>query len=130
MVYAETPFMQQVHGGKYDFHRFTHLGHRRLFRRFSEIKSGLVSGAGSALAWSCKYFITSFATNKKIDKFLSYGSAFLFFWLKYLDYIVSRTRGAYDSACGYYFIGRKEPGYLLSDKELLESYKGLRGNVK
>jgi SAM-dependent methyltransferase len=130
MVYAETPFMQQVHGGKYDFHRFTHLGHRRLFRKFKEIKSGIVSGAGSSLAWSLKYVITSFARNKKVDKVLSYGSAFLFFWVKYLDLLIGRTRGSLDSACGYYFIGRKEPGYTLSDKELLDSYKGLRGNVK
>ena len=34
LVYAETAFMQQVHGGRYDFTRFTRLGHRRLFRRF------------------------------------------------------------------------------------------------
>jgi SAM-dependent methyltransferase len=130
MVYAETPFMQQVHGGKYDFHRFTHLGHRRLFRKFVEIKSGIVSGAGSSLAWSLKYLITSFARNKKVDKVLSYGSAFLFFWVKYLDLLIGRTRGSLDSACGYYFIGRKEPGYILSDRELLDSYRGLRGNVK
>ena len=37
LVYAETPFMQQVHMGRYDFTRFTHLGHRRLFRKFEEI---------------------------------------------------------------------------------------------
>ena len=28
IVYAETPFMQQVHYRIYDFTRFTHLGHR------------------------------------------------------------------------------------------------------
>ena len=130
LVYAETPFMQQVHGGRYDFHRFTHLGHRRLFRKFVEEKSGIVSGAGSSLAWSFKYLITSFANNKKVDKVLSYGSAFLFFWIKYLDLLMSKTKGSLDSACGYYFIGRKEPGYILSDRELLDSYRGLRGNVK
>ncbi len=70
MIYAETPFMQQVHGGKYDFHRFTHLGHRRLFRSFKEIYSGVIAGAGSAMAWSSLYFITSFASNKKTDKTL------------------------------------------------------------
>ena len=41
IVYIETPFMQQVHGGKYDFTRFTYLGHRRLFARFQEIESGI-----------------------------------------------------------------------------------------
>src|SRR5438067_248778 len=39
LVYAETPFIQQVHMRQYDFTRYTHLGHRRLFRSFEEIKS-------------------------------------------------------------------------------------------
>jgi SAM-dependent methyltransferase len=126
MIYAETPFMQQVHGGKYDFHRFTHLGHRRLFRKFEEKDSGLVAGAGSGLAWSLRYFILSFAPNKKIDKALSYGSSFLVFWLKYFDYILNTTRGSFDSACGYYFWGKKTQGYILSDETLLSQYKGFR----
>ena len=32
VVYADTPFMQQVHEGAYDFTRFTESGHRYLFR--------------------------------------------------------------------------------------------------
>ena len=48
-VYAETPFMQQVHEGAYDFTRFTHLGHRRLFRDFDEVASGVACGPG--MAW-------------------------------------------------------------------------------
>ena len=63
-VYAETPFMQQVHGGRYDFCRFSHLGHRRLFRSFTEISSGATSGPGMALAWSYTYFLTSFSNSK------------------------------------------------------------------
>ncbi|HQS35920.1 MAG TPA: methyltransferase domain-containing protein [Sediminibacterium sp.] len=124
MIYAETPFMQQVHGGKYDFHRFTHLGHRRLFREFREVKSGIIAGAGSTMAWSLMYFITSFAPTKKIDKALSYIGSFASFWLKYFDYILNNNKGSYDAACGLYFLGKKEPGYLLPDDELLSSYRG------
>ena len=40
IVYAETPFMQQVHMKQYDFTRFTYLGHRWLFKNFEEIASG------------------------------------------------------------------------------------------
>lgn len=126
MVYAETPFMQQVHGGKYDFHRFTDLGHRRLFRNFEEINSGLVAGAGSSLAWSLRYFMLSFAPNKKIDRIISYGSSFLVFWLKYFDYLLAHTKGSFDAACGYYFLGRKTTGYTLSDPELVNQYRGYR----
>src|SRR5512142_97930 len=42
LAYAETAFMQQVVHGRYDFTRFTHLGLRRLFRRFQEVQSGPV----------------------------------------------------------------------------------------
>ncbi|HDO25131.1 MAG TPA: methyltransferase domain-containing protein, partial [Nitrospirae bacterium] len=45
-VYSETAFMQQVHGGSFDFTRFTHLGHRLLFRQFQKIESGAVCGTG------------------------------------------------------------------------------------
>lgn len=126
LIYAETPFMQQVHGGKYDFIRFTHLGHRRMFRKFNEISSGVVAGAGSALVWSLKYFLTSFANSKKVDRILSYGGTFLFFWIKYFDVILNRSKGTIDAASGFYFLGRKERDYLLSDKELLGSYRGFR----
>jgi uncharacterized protein YbaR (Trm112 family)/SAM-dependent methyltransferase len=38
-IYAETPFMQQVHMGGFDFTRFTDLGHRYLFRNFDSVNS-------------------------------------------------------------------------------------------
>jgi SAM-dependent methyltransferase len=126
IVYAETPFMQQVHGGQYDFLRFTYLGHRRLFRQFTEMKMGIVAGAGSSLAWSVKYLVTSSTSNKKIDKILSFGTNFFVFWIKYFDYLLNHTKGSLDAACGYFFMGKKEAGYILSDKELLSLYKGLR----
>jgi len=124
LIYAETPFMQHVHGGKYDFHRFTSLGHRRLFRHFREEKSGLIAGPGSMMAWSLLYFITSFAPTKKIDKALSYLGSFASFWLKYFDFILNQNKGAFDAACGLFFLGKKEPGYILPDTELLASYPG------
>ena len=40
IVYAETPFMQQVNEGAYDFTRYTVLGHRYLFKKFSLIDRG------------------------------------------------------------------------------------------
>ena len=49
LVYAETPFMQQVHEGPYDFTRFTDSGHRWLFRKFEMIDSGTVMGSGTQL---------------------------------------------------------------------------------
>ena len=45
-VYAETPFIQQVHLQRNHYTRFTHLGHRRLFRHFVQVDSGACAGPG------------------------------------------------------------------------------------
>ena len=124
LVYAETPFMQQVHLGKFDFHRFTHIGHRRLFRNFQEIDSGAVCGPGMALAWAYSYFVFSFSSSPKIRKMLIPFTRFTSFFLKYFDYLLINNPGTLDAASGYFFLGSKseEP---LPDKKLLELYQGL-----
>lgn len=123
IVYAETPFMQQVHGRQYDFTRFTHLGHRRLFRRFEEIKSGAVCGPGMAFAWSYQYFLMSFATSKSLRTCLRVFANLTSFYLTYLDYFLIEKPGTLDAASACYFMGRKS-GDTLSDRELLKLYKG------
>lgn len=123
IVYAETPFMQQVHMGRFDFTRFTHLGHRRLFRHFSEIDSGASGGVGMALAWSYKYFLLSFSKTHYIRSLLADFAHFTSFHLKYLDYFLVKNPGTFDAASGYYFIGKKADA-VLTDKELLMQYKG------
>lgn len=124
LVYAETPFMQQVHLGRYDFTRFTHLGHRRLFNNFREISSGPVCGPASALNWSIKYFFRTFFKASFAQFFFEWISTFFYFWLKYFDYFLIKKQGAYDSASGYFFYGIKEEG-LISDREIIKNYEGL-----
>lgn len=121
LVYAETPFMQQVHGKQFDFTRFTYLGHRRLFRRFKEISSGAISGPGMALAWSWRFFLTSFTKNEAIKNVLIVFAHLTSFYLKYFDYILIRKKSALDAASAYYFMGRKSER-ILSDKELIGLY--------
>ena len=123
LVYAEIPFMQQVHEGRYDFTRFTHLGHRRLFRKFEEIDSGVTGGPGMALAWSCHYFLLSFARSRFKRKLITLFSMLMLFWLKYIDYYLINKPGAFDASSGYYFMGRKA-NCVLSDKDLIKLYKG------
>jgi len=123
LVYAETPFMQQVHEGRYDFTRYTHLGHRRLFRDFTEIESGPVAGPGMALAWAWAYFLMGFAGSRRARS-AAYLIARLTGWpLKYFDYLLLRRPGAYDAGAGYYFMGRKS-GEPLSDRALIQHYRG------
>lgn len=119
LVYAQTPFVQQVHGGVYDFTRFTYLGHRYLFKNFSEIESGLTQGPATALAWSIQYFLKSFLNTSKNKLFIEVISAFFLFWLKYLDMFLRNRNGSFDAASGFYFLGRKSEN-ILSGTELLK----------
>lgn len=123
LVYAETPFMQQVHMGRYDFTRFTHLGHRRLFRRFDEVESGAVCGPGMALAWAYRYFLLSFTSAKLLRQLLIVFANLTSFYLKYFDYYLVNKAGTLDAASVYYFIGRKG-NHVLSDRELIKLYQG------
>lgn len=123
LVYAETPFMQQVHGGAYDFTRFTHLGHRRLFRKFDELESGAMCGPGMALAWAWQYFLTSFTASGTARLFIRLFAGLTSFFLKYFDPYLINAPGALDAASGYYFMGRKGDT-VLSDRELIKLYRG------
>jgi SAM-dependent methyltransferase len=123
MIYAETPFMQQVHMGRHDFTRFTHSGHRRLFRHFDEISSGAIGGPGMALAWSYEHFLLSFATSRTLRGLARAFARLTAFYLKYFDYYLIDQPGALDAASGFFFMGRKG-GRTLSDRELIGYYKG------
>ncbi len=129
VVYAETPFMQQVHMGPYDFTRFTHSGHRRLFRWFEEVESGAVCGPGMALAWAYQYFLLSFATSRLVRGLLRGFASLTAFPLKYVDHYLLQRRGAIDAASGCYFIGRKSEE-LFTDRDLIRYYKGAVGVAK
>jgi SAM-dependent methyltransferase len=123
VVYSEVPFMQQVHGGRHDFMRFSHLGHRRVFRRFSEIASGCCGGPGMALAWSFQSFVLSFVDAGALRDAITAFLRPCLFWLKYFDYYLATTKGGIDAASGTYFLGRKGTD-TLSDRVLLATYKG------
>tara|TARA_R110002072_G_scaffold168861_7_gene322536 strand:+ start:142 stop:1053 length:912 start_codon:yes stop_codon:yes gene_type:complete len=49
LVYAETPFLQPVHEGAYDYTRFNMSGHRLLFARFDELEAGPLGGPAAVL---------------------------------------------------------------------------------
>jgi len=102
LVYAETPFMQQVHERAYDFSRFTQSGHRWLFKRFSEISAGPVGGAGVALVWSIRYFARALGAGDKLSRLI----VLPFFWIRFLD-AFARGRAAADAASGFFFLGRR-----------------------
>lgn len=123
LVYAETPFMQQVHGGRYDFTRFTPLGHRRLFREFSEIRSGASSGPGQSLAWAIQYFCLGFARGKRSRLLCNAVGRTLGAPWKYADRYLLGREAALDGASGVYFLGARSE-QPLPDRALVAQYRG------
>jgi SAM-dependent methyltransferase len=117
VVYAETPFMQQVHERAYDFSRFTQSGHRWLFRRFSEIGAGPVGGPGVALLWSIRYFSRALGAGDKLSRLISLP----FFWLRFFDSF-ARGRAASDAASGHFFLGRRAE-HAISPRAMPKYYE-------
>ena len=121
IVLAETPFLQQVHLGAYDFTRFTFSGHRWLFRRFAQLDAGLVAGPGIVLLWSIAHFLKSMGLGPKLTAIMTLP----FFWLRLLDRF-ARPPLALDGASGVYFLGRKSAD-AVPPRQMLDYYKQERG---
>lgn len=120
LVYAETPFMQQVHEGPYDFTRYTVLGHRYLFKAFEAIDFGGNKGPEVVFAWSVRYLIWSLTRSRKLGRVLGLGVGML---MRPLAYLVSAA-SLHDASSGVYFLGRKTDDHTLSHKDLVTLYRG------
>jgi SAM-dependent methyltransferase/uncharacterized protein YbaR (Trm112 family) len=127
LIYAESSFMQQALLGRYDFVRFTYLGHRRLFRRFEELYSGVTGGPGAALAWSLQFYFLSFFSSRSLRGLAHAFGRLTLWWIKYFDYYLVQKPGSYDAASGFYFMGRRSDE-VLSDRNLLHMYRGIAGS--
>jgi SAM-dependent methyltransferase len=118
VVYAETSFMQQVHEAAFDFSRFTHSGHRWLFRDFDEIQSGASDGPGHAFLWSIRYFVRGLIRTKLAGIVAELGML----WVRIFDKLIPEAF-AIDSTSGVFFIGRKA-ATSLSPKDMIAYYRG------
>ena len=123
LVYAETPFLQQVHAGPYDFTRYTSSGHRYLFRAFEEIAAGPVAGPGAQMLTSVDHLVRGLLRSELAGKL----ARVVFFWLRYLDRLVP-TAFAMDNASAYYFLGRRSEGEL-SPSEIVGYYRGAQSSA-
>jgi SAM-dependent methyltransferase len=122
-VYAATPFLQPVHMGAYDFTRYTYLGHRRLFRKFSEVTSGIELGPGSVVGWSVQSLLVSLSNHRNYQRVAKLIGLLITLPLKYLDRLVRRNPAALDAAGGLLFVGRKECT-AIPDRDIIKLYKG------
>ncbi len=102
LVYAETPFLQPVHEGAYDFTRFTVSGHRLLFEGFDEIESGPIGGPGALLNLALRGLVGGIARSKRLAK-IAYAATLP---LRALDRAIA-PRWRSDYAIGAFFLGRR-----------------------
>jgi SAM-dependent methyltransferase len=122
-VYAVTPFLQPVHMGAYDFTRFTYLGHRRLFRQFDDLRSGMIGGPGYSAIHLGRNLLTSLTDRHGPRSALRMLALLATYPLRYLDPLLSRTESAYNSACACYFLGRKRET-PIPDREMISLFRG------
>lgn len=101
-VYAETPFLQQVHEGPYDFTRFTESGHRWLFRDFDRVASGVVGGPGVQLIWTIGAVVTGLTRSRTAGRLVRLA----LFWLRLLDRLIPAEFQS-DGAAGVFFHGTR-----------------------
>jgi ubiquinone/menaquinone biosynthesis C-methylase UbiE len=123
LVYAETPFLQHVHEGAYDFTRFTESGHRFLFRRFELVDSGCSGGPGTQLTWSIDYFARALFRSRLAGKMFKLA----FSWLQLFDALVPSTFAS-DAASGVYFLGRRSVRNV-SPQEIVAFYRGAQAST-
>ena len=121
IVYAETPFMQQVHEGAYDFTRYTVLGHRYLFKEFEMIAIGGNGGPEQVLTWALRYFVWALTRSRKLARLVGLSFGLL---MRPFASLMSNA-SMYDASSGVFFLGKKAKlKSTISHKELIRLYKG------
>lgn len=122
LVYSETPFLQPVHEGPYDFIRFTNSGHRWLFRKFDEIDSGCHQGAFQSMLYVSSYAVSALFRNRLVGIFirLLFGRI-----ARILDCFL-KNESNIDIAAGNFFMGYKNQNKASHDqsKWIIDYYKG------
>jgi SAM-dependent methyltransferase len=122
-VFAITPFLQPVHMGAYDFTRFTYLGHRRLFRMYDEIGSGVCGGPGYSAIHILRSSVIGITDNHRLRSILKLVMLLFTYPLRYIDPLLSRTLSAYNAGCAFYFCGSKRTT-PIPDREILAFFRG------
>ena len=119
LVYADTPFLQHVHEGPYDFTRFTESGHRWLFRNFGVIEAGQVAGVGTQFAWSCAQLARSLIPIRGVSTLVRLAmTPFAMFVDKFAN-----KKHSIDGASSVYFYGYCADK-SISPKSMIEYYSG------
>ena len=116
-IYASIPFMYGYHADPYDFQRYTHRGIEKLFSEF-EIEHLLKTrGVGSTMAGMLReFFSIAFCfNNETLYKCLKHAFGWIFFPLKYVDFLTVNNRFEHIIASGFTVIARKKLKFTGDD---------------
>jgi len=118
LVFAETPFLQHVHEGPYDFTRFTESGHRWLFKAFERIDSGVSGELSASFAWAVGAWVGALTRSRALGTWTR----------RFAHFVRVFDRGIpaghhIDGASGHYFLGRRSES-SLTPAEIVASYRG------
>jgi SAM-dependent methyltransferase len=123
-VFATSPFIAQVHGGRYDFTRWTFTGHRAMFAGFRMLQAGIAIGPTTALAWTITHWLATWSEGRRYRWVVNNAMVFVAWPFLQIDRWLARKPGAYDGAGGFYFFGQKSERRLTA-REILAEHRGL-----
>lgn len=109
-IYVSIPFMQGYHADPNDFQRYTHVGIRKLFSDFEILEVVKTRGIGSTMAKIlAEFFSIMFCfNNEPVYKGLKYLFGWVFFPLKYIDFLTVNNRFEHIIASGFTVIATKQ----------------------
>lgn len=119
LVFSETPFLQESHEEPFDFHRYTDLGHRWLFKDFDEVLRSTNGSQGLNIYWSIKSIFKAVFGDNLFSKLFS--SPFIIFSL--FDLLITNRRKI-KGANGLIFIGRKTNKKKINLKNIINQFAG------
>lgn len=121
LVYAETPFLQPVHEGAFDFTRFTVSGHTLLFDGFTALDTGPIGGPAAALHLAVRGIVQGLTRSRLAGK-LIYATTLP---LRVVDRLVDASSRR-DFCVGAYYLGRSTSSSSSRAIDPVELY--LRGH--
>jgi SAM-dependent methyltransferase len=107
-LYLEVPFLQGFHADPHDYFRFTQVGLNSIVKNMGVIVSTDVSsGPFSALNWIIRDLFSNLLPFAIVNLVIRFIFSWLFFPLKYFDFLVKNTRASNRLACEYYYLIKK-----------------------
>ena len=107
-LYLEIPFLQGFHADPHDYFRFTQVGLNSILKdKGSIILTDVSSGPFSALNWIMRDLFSNILPFARLNLGIRFILSWLFFPLKYFDYLVKNTKASNRLACEYYYLIKK-----------------------